>query len=323
MSIKIGRWEIAPQSGAAGTHAIGHKMTEKHTGRKKYQKLVRATFVNASANKEAVETLEVGGAPVSFLLDEREIEVAYNTTSVVINCTTNAEKIRLKAPVDTDVVLLNNTGYTVEQDGSYYIAKFTSGFGEQVEGTVGIKVGFDANKTTSSRDILIQIQAYDELGEGSGFSDDAAKYLIRIVQSSSDTDVTFTVEPSTLEDFAKEGGSQEVTISSNVPYSMQLQGSSETAWVTLSRESGTATTEALTITAAPQAVGSPAREVSIKFKSNITNSVIGTLIIKQAAGEDYAISWEQSTLVFTNSDVNTIKINNLTANADWYIEENL
>ena len=95
----------------------------------------------------------------------------------------------------------------------------------------------------------------------------------------------------------------------------------ETNWLHLSRESGTASTEDLIITANAQAVGAPAREVSVKFKSNITGSVIGTLSAKQAAGDAYAISWENDTLTFTNDDLNQIKNNNLTANSDWYIEE--
>ena len=63
--------------------------------------------------------------------------------------------------------------------------------------------------------------------------------------------------------------------------------------------------------------------MSIKFKNNVTGSVIGTLEVRQAKGEDFAISWEKDTLTFTNDDVNTIKNNTLTANADWYLEENI
>ena len=63
--------------------------------------------------------------------------------------------------------------------------------------------------------------------------------------------------------------------------------------------------------------------MSIKFKNNVTNSVIGTLEVSQAKGEDFAISWEKDTITFTNDDVNQIKNNTLTANASWYLEENI
>ena len=63
--------------------------------------------------------------------------------------------------------------------------------------------------------------------------------------------------------------------------------------------------------------------MSIKFKNNVTGSVIGTLAVTQAKGEDFAISWEKDTLTFTNDDVNAIKNNTLTANASWYLEENI
>ena len=100
-----------------------------------------------------------------------------------------------------------------------------------------------------------------------------------------------------------------------------MQGDVETNWLTLSRSTGTASTEELVITAAAQAVGASAREVSVKFKSAVTGSVIGTLSVKQAAGEDFSISWESSTMTFTNDDLNAIKQNVLTANESWYLEE--
>lgn len=123
--------------------------------------------------------------------------------------------------------------------------------------------------------------------------------------------------------FAKEGGKQTVYINSNIAYSIELQGDTETSWVTLSRQSGTSGTASLDVTVAAQVVGASARSLSIKFKNNVTTSVIGTLEVSQVKGEDFAISWSQDTLTFTNDDVNTIKNNTLTANSDWYLEENI
>lgn len=310
-NIKIGKWEVSPQSGSTGTTPIGHKMIERHTGRNKYQKLVRATFVNAAAQKEDIETLEIGGLSPYLTLNTSQTEIAYNVTNVVLNGVSNASKFKV-ASSGKAITLVTNTGYTVSgNEGT-----FTNGFGEMAEGSIAIKIQFDANNTATLVSIPITVSFWD----GSQWIESGVH---TVIQSSSDADVSFTITPSTLPDFSKEGATKEVSISSNVAYSIEVQGDTETSWLTLSRESGTATTQTLSITAAAQAVGSSAREVSIKFKSNVTGSVIGTLVIKQEAGEDYAITWEQSTLVFTNDDLNQIKTNNLTANADWYIEEKL
>lgn len=310
-SIKIGKWEISPQSGGAGKNPIGHKLTEKNTGRNKYQKLVRATFVNSAAQKEDIETLEIGGLAPFLTLNTSQTEIAYNVTNVVINGVSNAAKIRVSS-TGKSITLVANTGYTVSGNEGI----FTNGFGETAEGAIAIKVAFAANSTTSSETIPVKVEYYD----GSTWNTGGVH---NIIQSSSDADVTFTITPSTLSQFANVGGTQTVTITSNVAYSIELQGDTETNWVTLSRQSGSAATQTLDITATAQVVGANARELSIKFKSSVTNSVIGTLEVTQAKGEDFAISWEQKTLSFTNDDLNQIKTNNLTANADWYIEENI
>ena len=310
-SIKIGKWEISPQSGNAGTTQIGHKLTERHTGRNKYQKLVRATISDPKADKEAIETLEIVGMTPYLSINTSQTEIAYSVTQVVINGMSNASKFRVSSTGKT-ITLSTNTGYTVSgNEGT-----FTNGFGEQVEGGIAIKVTFTSNSTSSSVTIPIKIEYYD----GSEWK---VAGTHNVIQSSSDADVSFTVTPSTLETFAKEGGKQTVTIESNIAYTIELQGDTETSWITLSRTTGNASTETLDITASAQAVGADARNLSIKFKNNITNSVIKTIEVSQAKGEDFAISWAQDVLTFTNDDVNTIKTNNLTANSAWQIEEKI
>lgn len=308
-SLKIGKFEISPQSGNAGTVAIGHKLTEKHTGRNKYQKLVRASITSLGANESAIEKLEVEALTPFLQLNTSQTEIAYSVTTATINGKSNAEKFRVTSS-GKEITLVTNTGYTVSEN----VGIFSSGFGEQVEGAVAIKLQFLANNTSGAVTIPVQVEYWDGTEWQVGGTHN-------IIQSSSDADVSFTVTPATLTDFAKEGGAQTVSINSNIAYSAEVQGDVETSWIHLSRESGTASTEDLTISVDAQAVGASAREASIKFKSNITSSVIGTLAIKQVAGEDYSISWESDTLSFTNEDLNTIKENNLTANADWYIEE--
>ena len=309
-SIKIGKFEISQQSGTAGTAIpIGHKLTEKHTGRNKYQKMVRASISAAGANSEAIETLEISGMAPYLQLNTSQTEVAYNVTTATINGKSNAEKFRVSS-TGKAVTLVTNTGYTVSgNEGT-----FSSGFGEQAEGAVAIKVQFASNNTSSAETIPVLVEYWD----GSEWAEAGTH---NIIQSSSDADVQFTITPNALTEFAKAGEAQTVSITSNIGYSIEVQGDIETSWLHLSRESGTASTEELTITADAQAVGASAREVSIKFKSNVTGSVIGTLTAKQAAGDAYAISWENDTMTFTNDDLNQIKNNNLTANSDWYIEE--
>lgn len=311
MSIKIGKWEVSPQSGAAGTTDIGHKLTERHTGRKQYQKMIRATISDPSADESAIETLQIDGIAPYLSLNTSQTEIAYNVTNVVLNGMSNAEKFRVSSSGKA-ITLVTNTGYTVSgNEGT-----FTSGFGEQAEGAVAIKIQFEANNTSASVSIPVTVEYWD----GSAWQTGGTH---NIIQSSADADVTFIITPSTLSEFTNAGGSQEVSIQSNVAYSIEVQGDTETSWVTLSRNSGTASTEALTITASAQAVGASAREVSIKFKSSLTNSIVGTLAVRQAAGEAFSVSWENDTLTFTNNDVNTIKTNKLTANAAWHLEENI
>lgn len=311
MSIKIGKWEIAPQSGSAGTHQIGHKLTERHTGRNRYQKLIRASISDPKADVSAIETLEIAGLTPFLTLNTSQTEIAYNVTNVTINGTSNAAKFRVSSSGKA-ITLVTNSGYTVSgNEGT-----FTSGFGEMTEGNIAIKVQFTSNSTTSSVTIPVKVEYYD----GSTWN---VAGTHNIIQSSSDADVSFTITPSTLSQFTKVGGKQTVSITSNIAYSIEVQGDTDTSWVTLSRQSGTASTQSLDITASAQAVGASERELSIKFKSTVTNSVIGTLEVSQDKGDDFAISWAQDTLTFTNDDINTIKNNTLTANSDWYLEENI
>lgn len=310
-NLKIGKFEISPQSGEAGSIQVGHKLTEKHTGRNKYQKLIRASISNPAANASAIETLEIGGLAPFLTLNTSQTEIAYNVTNVTINGVSNASKFRVSS-AGKAITLVTNTGYTVSNNEG----TFTSGFGEMSEGSISIKIQFAANNTNSTVNIPVTVEYYD----GSTWK---AGGVHTIYQSSSDADVTFVITPSTLTQFSKAGGKQTVSINSNIAYSIELQGDTETTWVTLSRQSGNSGTANLDITAAAQVVGASARELSIKFKNNVTGSVIGTLEVSQTKGDDFAISWESDTLTFTNDDVNNIKTNTLIANSSWYLEENI
>lgn len=310
-NLKIGKFEISPQSGEAGSIRVGHKLTEKHTGRNKYQKLIRASISNPAANASAIETLEIVGLAPFLTLNTSRTEIAYNVTNATINGISNASKFRVSS-AGKSITLVTNTGYTVSNNEG----TFTSGFGEMAEDIISIKVQFTANNTDSTVNIPVTVEYYD----GSTWKVGGTH---TIYQSSSDVGITFVITPSTLTQFSKAGGKQTVSINSSIAYSIELQGDTETTWVTLSRQSGNSGTANLDITAAAQVVGASARELSIKFKNNVTGSVIGTLEVSQAKGDDFAISWESDTLTFTNDDVNNIKTNTLTANSSWYLEENI
>lgn len=310
-SIKIGKFEISPQAGQAGAISVGHKLTERHTGRNKYQKLVRASLISSQAPDPAIETLEIVGLAPFLTLKTAQTEITYNVTTATISGVSNASKFRVSSS-GKSITLVANTGYTISgNEGT-----FTAGFGEQNEGDIAVKVQFGANNGASGVTIPVKFEFWN----GSSW---AAGGTHNIIQSSSDADVSFSITPSTLEVFPKEGGKQAVQISSNIAYSIELQGDSDTSWASLDRLSGTAGTNSLYITASAQLVGSAPRELSIIFKNNLTNSVIGTLTVSQEQGEYPSISWQYDTLTFTNEDVNTIKTNTLTANLSWYLEEKI
>lgn len=310
-NLKIGKFEVSPQSGEAGKVAVGHKLTEKHTGRNKYQKLIRANITNPSANKSTIETLEISGLAPFLRLNTSQTNIAYNVTNVTVNGVSNAAKFRISS-TGKAITLVTNTGYTVSGNEGV----FTGGFGEQNEGDISIKIQFEANNSTENITIPVLVEYYD----GSTWSSGGTH---NIIQSTADADVTFVITPSALTEFPKDGGNQIVSIQSNIAYSIELQGDTETSWITLSRQSGIAGNESLTITAAAQAVGASARNLVVNFRNNVTGSVIKTMEVTQAKGDDFAIAWENDTLTFTNDDVGTIKTNNLTANAPWYLEENI
>lgn len=96
-SIKIGKFEISQQTGTAGKTPVGHKLTEKHTGRNKYQKMVRASILASGSKLEAIETLEIQGMTPFLTLNTSQTEVAYNVTTATVNGKSNAEKFRVSS----------------------------------------------------------------------------------------------------------------------------------------------------------------------------------------------------------------------------------
>lgn len=310
-SFRIGKFEIGQQQGVAGEVGIGHKYVEQHTGRNPYMKQVRATLTDPKASVEAIETLTVTGKKPFLTLETESSDISYNVQQVTINATSNAEKFRV-ATTGKAITLKPNAGYTVAEN----IGTFTDGFGLSNQGAVAAIVSFATNATAAVQDIPVKMEYWD----GSAWQ---ACGTHTIHQSSSDTEVHFTLDPTTVNPFTKAGGSVRVAVLSNMAYSIEKQGGSDVSWLTLDRTEGVASEVPtdLNITVAAQAVGADARNANIVFKSQITGSVIGTLFISETVGEAFAISWQNASISFTNDEVGTIKNNTLTANAAWALEE--
>jgi hypothetical protein len=237
--------------------------------------------------------------------------VAYNATEKIIDGVSNAEKFRVSTTASgKSLALKSNTGYTV----SGLVGTFSTGFGLTAQGDVAILIGFSANVTAAAVSIPVLVEYWngEEWKQAGTFT---------ITQATSDSSVLFAIDPSTLATFVKAGEKKTVSVQSNIGYTIEKQGSSDVAWATLSRSTGSAGTADLDITASAQAVGSSIRNMNIIFKSAVTSSVIGQLSISQAAGDAFAISWANSSISFVNSEVGTVKNNTLTSNAGWQIEE--
>lgn len=305
-SLKLGKFEVAQQSGTAGVKVIGVKYVEQHTGRSKYMKQLRANAGDANA----IATYQVEGKPAFLALDTDMAEIAYNIVQATINGMSNAEKFRVSTGEGKTITLKANTGYTVNANEG----TFSDGFGTQNQGAVAILIEITTNSTNATIEYPVTVEIWDGVEWKS-----AGTFTIK--QSSSDADVHFTITPDSLSSFSKDGETKTISIESNIGFNITKQGGSDTSWVTLDKSNANAGTAEIAITTKVQAVGSAERNLNLVFKNQVSNSVIGTLTITQSAGDAYAVSWEHDTVTFENSELNTIKNNNLTANAEWYLEE--
>ena len=305
-TLKFGKFEAAQQSGQAGVQIIGVKYVEQHTGRAKHMKQLRANAGTASA----VATYEVEGKPSFLALDTDMSEIAYNIVQATINGISNAEKFRVSTSEGKQITLKPNTGYTVNSNEG----TFAEGFGLQNQAAVAVLIEFTVNATDATIEYPVSVEIYT----GTEWKL-AGTFTVK--QSSSDADVHFTLTPDTLPAFSKAGESKTVSIESNIGFNITKQGGSDTSWITIDKSTGNAGTTEINITAAAQKVGTAERNLNLVFKNQVSNSVIGTLVIIQSKGDDYAVSWENNAVTFANNELNTIRNNNLTANAEWYIEE--
>ena len=267
--------------------------------------------LRANAGTEsAIATYEVEGKPVFLTLDTDMTEITYNTVQAIINGVSNAEKFRISTVDGKNILLKANTGYTVNQNEGV----FTDGFGVLSSGAFAILVEFSANQTST----IVEYPVSIEMWNGNEWINAG---VFKIKQSSSDASVNFVITPNTLPQIIKTGETKSISIESNIGFNITKQGGNDTSWVTLDKSIGDTGTTEINITVANQSIGSAERNLTLVFKNTVSNSVIGQLMITQEAGEAYLVNWEHDTVSFENSELNTIKNNNLTANADWYLEE--
>lgn len=304
MAFQIGKFDIAIQNGSAGTTQNGVKYAREHTGRAPHAKQARG--VTGSA--EAILNLTISGKAPFMNLQSNAVDIAWNTTSAQVTVTTNAEKFQVSS-VGKAVTLQSSAGYTVNG----LTGTFTSNLGLDAQHSAVVTFGIANNNTANGVTAPITIKYWD----GTAYQ---VAGTFTINQSSADADANITLTPTALPSFLATGATKTVSVVSNIAYSIEKQGA-DIAWFTISRSSGVAGTAGLDIVVSAQEVAAPMRSGSVVFKNPISGSTIVTLEISQQAGQPYQMSISPSSLIFTASELNTIKNVTVTANGAWTIEE--
>lgn len=324
--LKAGKFTLSPQSGAAGTHDIVHKLNDTHTGRDPYVRAIKAS-IKEDPNTSTIEILTIAGAPYHITFTETQKQVAYNATSVVFMCTTNAYRIRIYPSEDEPENLIagidSTEVYTVSQDStSYRLTVADSRTGSQAEATFPIKIRLTQNNTTVTKGYSLRIDMTTQEGEVI----ETDNLVLSIIQDSSDSAFSAWFDPGDPPAVSKAGKTFTVSIFSNTPsYSVYEDASWIETTATSPSGSGDHYTAGLTITVSPQKVAALAREGTIYLKSSITGSILASMLISQEAGEAYNIQWGQTSLSFEPTDFSkgTTKTNTLTANSNWDIIESV
>lgn len=304
MAFQIGKFDIAIQNGSAGTTENGVRYAREHTGRAPHQKQARGVAGSA----EAILNLAISGKAPFMSLTSNAVDVAWNTTSAQVTVLTNAEKFQVSSSGKA-VTLQSSASYTVNA----LTGTFSSNLGLDAQHSVVLNFGITNNNTASGVTAPVVIKYWD----GAAYQT-AGTFTIN--QSSADADVSITVTPSTVPVFEATGSKKTVSVVSNVAYSIEKQGA-DTAWFTISRTTGVVGTAGLDIVVVAQAVAAPVRSGAVIFKNPISGSAITVLEISQAKGETFEITIAPSSLTFLSSELNTIKNVQVTANANWTIEE--
>lgn len=322
--LKAGKFTLSPQSGAAGTHQITHKLNTLHTGRNPYTRTIKAS-IKEDPNKYSIETLTISGAPLKITFTENEKHIAYDDTSVVFTCTTNAYALYIEHSEDAQPNFIEGIDasevFTSNKEGNAYrLHMIDSNTGSQSEATFSIKFKLLQNTSTSSKNYNLKVYM---LEEDETFIEDTVANL-RIIQDSSDNSIQAYFDPSDWSEVSKNGETFLIDIFSN---STAYEVYEDVAWIDISPSSPTGDGDSynakLSITVSPQKVASLKREGTIYIKSTITGSILDSFIVSQEAGDPYNISWSTNSISFEPTDFSkgTTKTNTLTANSNWDITE--
>jgi len=313
---QIGKFEITPNVGAAGTTQISAKLAIANTGRAAYIKYAKHYMTNETS-KFATMTLNAAGKPAFMTLGETSKSVAYNITNSTFNVSaTNASKFQLVKVSGKDLTLAVNSGYTV----SALVGTFTGDPGNAAEFATQIKVGILQNSTSAEVSAVYKVQFWD----GGSYTDAGT---ITLTQASADAGLIITANPSTVPNYANTAGYKDVVITSNFAFNIVENNGVDVSWLSLTDTTGTEitsgaigdTTVRINVTA--QAVAAAQRSTQINFKNPVSGAILLTLTITQVAGAARAISLSLSTLSFAQNEVNVVKNFNVVANDDWYSEE--
>lgn len=327
--LKAGKFTLSSQSGAAGTHDIVHKLNATHTGRNPYTRVIKAS-IKEDPNVSTIETLTIAGAPYHITFTETSKQVAYNATSVVFTCTTNAYGLLIEPFEEGSDDLVNHIAgidsteiYNVSKDGhSYKLIVADPNTGSQAEATFSIQIRLAQNNTSNPKVYYLNVSMVNEDEEVLGID----PITITISQDSSDSSFSAYFDPVDHPIVSKSGETFMVDIFSNTSSYTVYE---DVSWIETTTPSpsgsGSSYSAVITITVSPQKVAALSRTGTIYLKSSITGSILHSMIIEQEAGESYNIQWGQTALSFEPTDYSkgTTKTNTLTANSNWDITESV
>jgi len=313
----LGKFEVTPVSGIAGTTEVSAKLATANTGRAEYIKYAKHYMTN-DTSKFASISLKATGKPAFMTLGETTKEVAYNILNSTFNVTaTNAAKFKLVKVSGKTLTLAVNSGYTV----SGLEGTFTGDPGNTAEFNFQIKVAVAANNTGAAVSAEYKVQYWN----GTTYVDSGT---IKLTQGSADAGLTITADPASLGSFSNAGQDKALAITSNFAYNIVENNGADVSWLRILNQaktseitSGVSGTTNMFISVEAQEVAALARSTQINFVNPTSGTILLTLDVNQAAGVARSISLSVSTLSFAQNELNVVKNFNVIANDIWYSEE--
>lgn len=310
-AIKIGKFEIAQQNGAAGTVTNGVKYVIAHTGRNIYQKKARGVCGTA----DAILDLSIAPKPPFMTLGTTTSTVAWDSKSANVTITTNSQKFKVSS-TGKIIVLAPSESYEV----TGLSGEFNNNLGVDSQHSIALNFTFTSNTTATNINIPILIEYWN----GTTYSPAGT---FAITQSSADAGIVITADPDPIPVFepieinSPTNLKKTIKITSNASYRIEKAGGGGVGWIRLSRDTGSAGVADLDITVDINPTAAPRRTGNIYFQNPVSGSTILQLLVEQKPGMPYSITISPAVITFTNTEINTIKNITVTSNFDWQIEE--